>query len=306
MSLASVAPLARATDSVTLTPSLVTATAVGGGALPNPTPPTLMQGSTLYIYGSAQAAVYTINFNVLANLAAGEGFGSVAANFTTSSGITTPVQSDYTADTSSVWTFTLPGNTQATVNNTYNGTNLVASIGPYTSADATRSAFAQSVSAPVGTMKFQWNGTTNNATVKLNDTTLDGVLNQISYSTVNLSTGVISGGAFSGGQIDVQFVTPVLGDADLNGTVDFNDFVALSQNYGKTGGWSQGNFLGDPTVDFNDFVALSQNYHKTWTTGLAPATASVSAAISTPEPASLGILAIGAASLLARRKNGNV
>jgi hypothetical protein len=51
-----------------------------------------------------------------------------------------------------------------------------------------------------------------------------------------------------------------LGDANDSGTVDFNDFVVLSQNFGSLGGWSQGNFGGGPTVDFADFVVLSQHF----------------------------------------------
>ena len=107
-----------------------------------------------------------------------------------------------------------------------------------------------------------------------------------------------------------------MGDANDSGTVDFADFVILSQNFGKAGGWSQANFLGDPTVDFNDFVVLSQNFGKSITSLGGPADFSSltpdqlaqfqafgsSFAESVPEPASLMLLSLGAMGLLARRR----
>jgi hypothetical protein len=54
------------------------------------------------------------------------------------------------------------------------------------------------------------------------------------------------------------------GDANADGVVDFNDLVALAQNYNVTDGqrgWSNGDFTFDGKVDFNDLVALAQNYN---------------------------------------------
>jgi Bacterial Ig-like domain len=59
------------------------------------------------------------------------------------------------------------------------------------------------------------------------------------------------------------------GDSDHDRDVDFNDLVALAQNYGQTGKtFSQGNFNYDAggNVDFNDLVILAQHYG----TNLAP------------------------------------
>lgn len=51
------------------------------------------------------------------------------------------------------------------------------------------------------------------------------------------------------------------GDVDLNGVVDFPDFLTLSGNFGKTeAAWSDGDFNGDGVVDFSDFLALSGNF----------------------------------------------
>ncbi len=52
-----------------------------------------------------------------------------------------------------------------------------------------------------------------------------------------------------------------LGDADLDGDVEFNDFTALAANFGSApAGWAQGDFDGDAEVAFGDFVALAANF----------------------------------------------
>ena len=51
-----------------------------------------------------------------------------------------------------------------------------------------------------------------------------------------------------------------LGDTDLNGSVDFEDFLVLSEHFGTAGGWGDGDFTGDGRVDFSDFLALSVNF----------------------------------------------
>jgi hypothetical protein len=50
------------------------------------------------------------------------------------------------------------------------------------------------------------------------------------------------------------------GDANLSGTVDFNDLLLLAQNYNGTGKfWYQGDFNYDGVVDFTDLLKLAQN-----------------------------------------------
>jgi hypothetical protein len=54
------------------------------------------------------------------------------------------------------------------------------------------------------------------------------------------------------------------GDANRDRSVDFNDLVALAQNYNTTGKtFAQGDFTGDGSVDFNDLVVLAQHYNTT-------------------------------------------
>jgi hypothetical protein len=98
-----------------------------------------------------------------------------------------------------------------------------------------------------------------------------------------------------------------LGDANLNGAVEFNDLVALAQNYdgsGKT--WFQGDFNLDSQVNFNDLVILAQYYGTN-----VPASGTFSASFESdlaaafaqvPEPSTMGCLGLTAVGLLARRK----
>jgi hypothetical protein len=85
------------------------------------------------------------------------------------------------------------------------------------------------------------------------------------------------------------------GDANRDRSVDFNDLVALAQNYNTTGGktYALGDFSGDGNVDFNDLVLLAQNYNTSLPGGPAPsATANFSSdlaaafAAATSEPTS--------------------
>ena len=51
------------------------------------------------------------------------------------------------------------------------------------------------------------------------------------------------------------------GDADLDGDVDFTDFVVLSTNFGSAdASWSTADFDGDRLADFSDFVILGGNF----------------------------------------------
>ena len=50
------------------------------------------------------------------------------------------------------------------------------------------------------------------------------------------------------------------GDTDLDGKVEFDDFLKLARRFATEGGWADGNFSPDPLVDFQDFLALAQNF----------------------------------------------
>ena len=72
------------------------------------------------------------------------------------------------------------------------------------------------------------------------------------------------------------------GDADLNKEVGFADFLALANSFGQTGGWAEGEFNGDGTIRFDDFVTLAQNFRLSAAASAEPTTF----ASSVPEPSS--------------------
>jgi hypothetical protein len=85
------------------------------------------------------------------------------------------------------------------------------------------------------------------------------------------------------------------GDATRDRTVDFNDLVALAQNYNADGPktYADGDFSGDGVVDFNDLVLLAQRYNTTLPT--TPAAAPVAIAGAAPMPSLADALAAAAA-----------
>jgi hypothetical protein len=101
----------------------------------------------------------------------------------------------------------------------------------------------------------------------------------------------------------------IRGDATLDGKVDFNDLVALAQNYASPLGtkfWMQGDFNYDGTVDFGDLVILAQHYNGALAPvpGVTPQFESdvAKAFAQVPEPATLATVALAAAALTTTRR----
>ena len=67
----------------------------------------------------------------------------------------------------------------------------------------------------------------------------------------------------------------VVGDTNVDGSVNFTDLLALAQNYNKTGqDWAHGDFNYDGIVNFTDLLALAQHYGNTATVTAAAASSS--------------------------------
>jgi hypothetical protein len=59
---------------------------------------------------------------------------------------------------------------------------------------------------------------------------------------------------------DVGITLAVAGDTNFDGQVEFGDFLTLSDNFGMSGGWADGDFDGNGQVDFPDFLALGNRH----------------------------------------------
>ena len=105
------------------------------------------------------------------------------------------------------------------------------------------------------------------------------------------------------GTIEILFT--LLGDANLDGTVNAEDFTLFSHNLGQSGNWDDGDFNYDGTVNAEDFTLFSHNLGQSATlaaqAGVLEAGNGISLA-NVPEPASMGVAATAGFGLLARRR----
>ena len=71
-----------------------------------------------------------------------------------------------------------------------------------------------------------------------------------------------------GGDMVFRASVPVcVGDANMDGVVDLQDFGILKNNFSGGGGWGDADFNGDGIVDLQDFGLLKENFGMTPSTG---------------------------------------
>ena len=87
-------------------------------------------------------------------------------------------------------------------------------------------------------------------------------------------------------------------DPNGDGTVNFTDLLTLAQHYGQANAnFLGGDFNGDDMVNFSDLLILAQNYGQTLAS--SPELAGFAAV---PEPGMIGLLTMGFAVLVRRRR----
>jgi fibronectin-binding autotransporter adhesin len=173
------------------------------------------------------------------------------------------------------------------------------------------------MSAIYGYLKSGFNNGTWNGTSGIISSTAQTATNGLHYGVgwADGADGVHDVFGITSGEIELKYT--LLGDANLDGTVNGSDFSILAANFGLgVTNWDQGNFLYSSSVNGSDFSALAANFGQ-GDSGAAIFTSADIAALdafavannlplpaisSVPEPTTVGMLALGAIGLLGKRR----
>jgi hypothetical protein len=110
-----------------------------------------------------------------------------------------------------------------------------------------------------------WTGTASS--IRSSTAAADGThLTGVGYAEASVVL-TPSGGTFSSQSVDgttVLVTYTYYGDANLNRTVELNDFSAFAASFNTSSSlWSSGDFNFNGSIELNDFSALAANFNKT-------------------------------------------
>jgi len=136
------------------------------------------------------------------------------------------------------------------------------------------------------------------------DIATDDALTGLSYGIgyADGADGIVAG--LPSGEIEIMFT--LLGDANLDGTVNAEDFTLFSEHLGQSGQtWDDGDFNYDGTVNAEDFTSFSANLGQTASLAAQAGILNSANAINlanVPEPACAGMMVIAGLGILRRRR----
>jgi autotransporter-associated beta strand protein len=138
------------------------------------------------------------------------------------------------------------------------------------------------------------------------DITTDDAASGLSYGIgyADGADGVVAG--LPSGEIEIMYT--LLGDANLDGTVNAEDFTLFSEHLGQSGMmWDDGDFNYDGTVNSEDFTLFSHNLGQSAslaaTAGLLEADGI--SLVNVPEPACMGMMVIAGLGVLRRMRSSS-
>jgi PEP-CTERM motif len=150
-----------------------------------------------------------------------------------------------------------------------------------------------------------------------------GITSSVAATTKNTAIGIELNDNGSGGTLFTTFEgqnvtnTDILvgytyfGDANLDGVVDANDYLLIDNGFSKgLTGWRNGDFNYDGVINGDDYTLIDNAFNTQGNvvlnalpaTALAINTSQIAVPAAVPEPASLGLLGLGAGAFIRRRR----